>query len=83
MIGPGLDKYQAWVMNGDDEAHSNVFEPAFMALLSQLGFWAVMLAPEGDRLEAFVDAGPDDLVVMLRKCLCNFTECDGFLAIGT
>ncbi|WP_231409392.1 hypothetical protein [Ralstonia solanacearum] len=82
MTGPGLDKYQAWVVSGDDEAHSNVFEPAFMALLSQLGFWAVMLAPEGDRLEAFVDAGPDDLVAMLRKCLRDLTACDGFLAIG-
>lgn len=45
-------------------------------------FWAVMLAPEGDRLEAFVDAGPDDLVAMLRKCLRDLTACDGFLAIG-
>ncbi|MHA6912621.1 hypothetical protein ACQUJO_05695 [Ralstonia pseudosolanacearum] len=81
MTGRGLDKYQAWVMNGDDADHSNDFEPVFMALLSQLGFWAVMLAPEGDRLEAFFDAGPSDLAPILRKSLRDLTACEGFLAV--
>ncbi|MHA6853513.1 hypothetical protein [Ralstonia pseudosolanacearum] len=82
MTGHSLDKYQNWVMSDGDADQPNVFEKVFIELLSQLGFWAVMLAPEGDRLEAFVYAGPVDLVAMLRKCLRDLTACDGFLAIG-
>ncbi|MFV8631945.1 hypothetical protein ACNRDB_21070 [Ralstonia pseudosolanacearum] len=78
MAGHGLDKYQTWAANLDDSDHSNVFEKVFVVLLSQLGFWAVMLAPEGDRLEAFFDAGPSDLVTIFRKCLHDKAACEVF-----
>lgn len=82
MTGVGLDKYELWVKEGGTASQCSSFERGFVALLSKLRFWAVMFAPEGDRLAMFVTVGPDEMIGMLRGAVRDVTSSDGFLAIG-
>ncbi|WP_406806666.1 hypothetical protein [Burkholderia semiarida] len=82
MTGAGLDRYVSWVREHDEAAPLGVFEVSLVALLSKLHFWAVLCAPEGDRLATFVRVDALDMVKMLRRAVRDLTASEGFLATG-
>ncbi|WGS45459.1 hypothetical protein LFL97_22250 [Burkholderia sp. JSH-S8] len=82
MTGAGLDTYQLWVKEHDEVAPLGVFENSLVALLSRLHFWAVMCAPEGDRLATFVRVDALDAVLMLRRAARDLIASEGFLAVS-
>lgn len=82
MTGPTLDQYEEWAKASDDAAERHPFEVALLSLLGRLESWAVMFAPEGDRVGEFISVGPHDFVRMLRGSARDVTSGDGFVAIG-
>ena len=81
MTGRGLDAYQAWARDAGPTTPAHSFERAFQALLGQLGFWAVMLAPETDRLEQFISVRANDMTQLLRRNVGDLRSSRGFLAV--
>ncbi|MGA3984505.1 hypothetical protein ACI2VE_25530 [Ralstonia nicotianae] len=82
MTGVGLDKYQSWAVDMSSK-DSSVFEMGFCQLLNSLNFWAVMFAPEGERLGEVVAVDVDNLVQILRRCIRDLNVCEGFLAVNS
>lgn len=82
MTGAGLDRYQEWVAENGAVANYCSFESEFVRLLSELNFWAVMFAPENDRLGTFAMVSSGEAVEMLRRAVRDVASSDGFLAIG-
>ncbi|MBN3817275.1 hypothetical protein G3N57_11915 [Paraburkholderia sp. Se-20369] len=82
MTGAGLDRYVSWASEHDEAAPLGVFEHSLVAMLSKLDFWAVLCAPEGDRLATFVRVGALDMVQMLRRTARDLIASEGFLAIS-
>jgi len=82
MAGPGLDKYQQWAIQESITAPYGSFESSLVALLSKLGFWAVMFAPESDRLTTFAAVTPGQMIQMLRGAVRDVISSNGFLAIA-
>ncbi|HEF5875258.1 TPA: hypothetical protein SAY52_005958 [Burkholderia cenocepacia] len=82
MTGAGLDRYVSWAREHDEAAPLGVFEESLVAMLSKLHFWAVLCAPEGDRLETFVRVNALDMVQMLRRTARDLIASGGFLAIS-
>ncbi|VWD30841.1 hypothetical protein [Burkholderia contaminans] len=82
MTGAGLDRYLSWANEHDEAAPLGVFEGSLVAMLSQLHFWAVLCAPESDRLATFVRVGALDMVKMLRRTARDLIASEGFLAIS-
>ncbi len=81
MTGVGLDEYRSWLVGEEDFKKPNAFEVSLSGLLNILDFWAVMLAPEGERLGEVVVADVDNLLRMLRRCVRDQDVCEGFLAV--
>ncbi|MBB6583675.1 hypothetical protein [Ralstonia solanacearum] len=81
MTGVGLDEYRSWLVREEDFKKPNAFEVSLSGLLNILDFWAVMLAPEGERLGEVVVADVDNLLRMLRRCVRDLDVCEGFLAV--
>ncbi|MBA1362078.1 hypothetical protein [Burkholderia gladioli] len=77
--GPLIDKYQRWCSDGAEGVEN--FEIEFIDFLSRVNFWAVMFAPEGERLEDVVYLNFDELIPLLRKNVGDIPMSDGFLAI--
>ncbi|WP_186048835.1 hypothetical protein [Burkholderia gladioli] len=77
--GPLLDEYQKWCLVGAEGRDG--FEIEFIDFLSRIDFWAVMFAPEGERLEDVVYLGCDELIPLFRKNFGDISMSDGFLAI--
>src|ERR1700756_1648415 len=50
MTGPVLDTYEAWAKANRDAFASHALETGLTVLFEQLPFWALMFAPEGERL---------------------------------
>ncbi|MGA3979498.1 hypothetical protein ACI2UK_27060 [Ralstonia nicotianae] len=82
MTGVGLDKYQSWAVEMNSK-NSSLFEIGFCQLLNSLNFWAVMLAPEGERIGDVVAVDVDNLVQILRRCVRDLNMCEGFLAANS
>ncbi|WP_232441737.1 hypothetical protein [Burkholderia ubonensis] len=82
MTGAGLDKYLLWVKEHDEFAPPGVFENSLVELLKKLHFWAVLCAPEGDRLATFVRGSALDVVLMLRRAVRDLIASEGFLAVS-
>ncbi|WP_080410833.1 hypothetical protein [Burkholderia ubonensis] len=82
MTGAGLDKYLLWVKEHDEFAPPGVFENSLVELLNKLHFWAVLCAPEGDRLATFVRGSALDVVLMLRRAVRDLIASEGFLAVS-
>jgi len=82
MTGVGLDSYAAWVQTHDEQAPVAPFEAGLAALFGRVNFWAVMFAPEGDRLGKFVDVSVGELTHMLRRAVRDVAASAGFLAVG-
>lgn len=82
MVGPGLEKYRQWVIRESIAAPYGSFEGALVTLLGRLRFWAVMFAPESDRLATFVAVTPGQMIGMLRGAVCDVISNNGFLAIA-
>ncbi|WP_080485722.1 MULTISPECIES: hypothetical protein [Burkholderia cepacia complex] len=82
MTGAGLDKYLLWVKEHDEFAPLGVFENSLVEVLNKLHFWAVLCAPEGDRLATFVRGSALDVVLMLRRAVRDLIASEGFLAVS-
>ena len=81
MTGAGLEKYERWVAQSDTATPRGRFETAFATLLGRLRFWAVLLAPENDRLAKFSTVSSQEMLEMLRGAVRDLAASDGFLAI--
>lgn len=82
MTGAGLDSYASWAQAHDEQAPGTSFETGLVSLLGRLKFWAVMFAPEGDRLGKFVNVSVNELTHMLRREVRDVAASEGFLAVG-
>ncbi|MBU9382872.1 hypothetical protein [Burkholderia gladioli] len=77
--GPLLDEYQKWCSKRVEGC--DAFEFGFVDFLSRVDFWAVIFAPEGERLEDVVCLSCDELIPLLRRNVGDISVSDGFLAI--
>lgn len=82
MTGDGLDCYASWAKMHDEGASAASFETGLASLLGRLGFWAVVFAPEGERLGKLVKVSVDQLTHILRYEIRNLTASEGFLAVS-
>jgi hypothetical protein len=82
MTGPALDAYEVWAKSNSAVGESHVFETGLTALLVQLSFWALMFAPENDRLGAFVTVDACGAVHELRRGARDVVASKGFLAMS-
>ncbi|BCL90025.1 hypothetical protein ACNRD9_22755 [Ralstonia pseudosolanacearum] len=81
MTGAALDDYESWCQNSHDEVTESPLERGLVALLLQLDFWAILFAPEWDRLGEFVALNPENAVRHLQHGVRNLWDCPGFLAL--
>ncbi|MDF3082088.1 hypothetical protein KPB01_14220 [Burkholderia sola] len=81
MTGDALSSYVSWGKTHHDEEAFFPLELGFVALLRQLRFWAVLFAPEGERVGEVTALSPEDTVRLLRCSVHNMAECPGFLAL--
>ena len=83
MTGDALEAYERWSkVNASSPARSSL-EVELGVLLTRLNFWALMFAPEGDRLRGIATVTAGDAVRMLRHGLSDVSECEGFLAVSS
>jgi hypothetical protein len=82
MTGPTLDAYEAWAKANRDVAESHAFESGLAALLARLPFWALMFAPEGERLGNFVTVDMRQVMQELRRGASDVSASGGFLAMS-
>jgi hypothetical protein len=82
MTGPGLDQYQEWVREHSQNASArHALEDGLLIFCSKARCSAVMFAPEGDRLEMFLDVAKSELVDLLRKNVVDLAASPGFLSV--
>lgn len=81
MIGGALDAYELWARKNAAFATWSSLESQLLALLDRLNFWAVMFAPEGDRLGSVVAGDAGDAIRMLRSGVSDVSTSGGFLVI--
>lgn len=79
--GPGLDSYVSWAEINRDASSAHPFEAGLRALLSELEFWALIFAPEGERLGGISSTVADSAVRMLREGTSDLSLCTGFLVV--
>jgi hypothetical protein len=82
MTGPALDAYEAWA-KANRTPGSHVFETGIAALLGQLSFWALLFAPESDRLGALVATDACGAIHELRRGVSDVAASAGFLAMSS
>ena len=79
--GAIVDEYEDWINNNSIlTKDTHVVEVWLLKIISEVGWGAIMFAPEGDRLEDFFDVSCSDLIVLIRKNVKNMWESKGFLA---
>lgn len=84
MTGPGLDQYQEWVrLHSPNGGARHPLEDGLLNFFSKARFSAVMFAPEGDRLQRFLDVAKSEFVDLLRKNVVDLAESPGFLSVLT
>ncbi|WP_423394988.1 hypothetical protein [Burkholderia sp. LMG 21824] len=83
MTGAALRSYASWSKTPHDEAEFVPLELGFVTLLRQFSFWAVLFAPEGERVGEVAALGTEDTVRLLRCGVQSMAECPGFLALST
>jgi hypothetical protein len=83
MTGPALDTYEAWAKGNRDSSESHAFEVRLVALLERSHFWALMFAPEGERLGSFVTVDASRAVRELRRGASDVATSGGFLAVSS
>ncbi|WP_080002619.1 hypothetical protein [Burkholderia ubonensis] len=82
MTGAALSNYASWSKAHHDEAAFVPLELGFVTLLRQLRFWAVLFAPEGERVGEVAALSAEDTVRLLRCGVQSIAECPGFLALS-
>ncbi|WP_080404094.1 hypothetical protein [Burkholderia ubonensis] len=82
MTGAALSSYASWSKTHHDEAAFVPLELGFVTLLRQLRFWAVLFAPEGERVGEVAALSAEDTVRLLRCGAQSIAECPGFLALS-
>ncbi|MCA8256713.1 hypothetical protein LGM89_25895 [Burkholderia sp. AU31624] len=82
MTGAALSSYASWSQTHHDEAAFVPLELGFVTLLRQLCFWAVLFAPEGERVGEIAALSAEDTVRLLRHGVQSIAECPGFLALS-
>ncbi|WP_321861548.1 hypothetical protein [Burkholderia cenocepacia] len=82
MTGATVSSYASWGKTHHDEAAFVPLELGFVTLLRQLSFWAVLFAPEGERVGEVAALSPEDTVHLLRCGVKSIAECPGFLALS-
>lgn len=81
MTGQMLDNYEGWVhVNDIDTAEFHPFETGLLELVRQAGVSSILFAPEGERLENFVNISRSGITGLLRTNVKNIDESKGFLA---
>ncbi|MBY0574290.1 MAG: hypothetical protein K2P84_11470 [Undibacterium sp.] len=81
MAGQMLDNYEEWVHTNDiDTAEFHPFETGLLELVRQAGISSILFAPEGERLENFVNINRSGITGLLRANVKNLDESKGFLA---
>jgi len=83
MTGPALDAYEVWAKANRKALELHTFEAGLAALLGQASFWAVMFAPEGERLGVRVTVGVHEALRELRQGASDVSASEGFLAMST
>lgn len=80
MEGLALDRYEEF-LQGDEESQAEVseFEHGFLSLLDKLSGVAVMFAPEGERLDEYMETSRDELILLLRAHARDVHASVGFL----
>lgn len=79
MTGPHLDAYEIWAMANLEACEKHALEAALATLLENSSFWAVMFAPEGERLGVFGSADVRKAVRELRRGASDVVASEGFL----
>lgn len=68
-------------MENRDDSGLHAFESRLTGILEQLHFWALMFAPEGERLGSFVVADVGQAMQELRRGAYDIALSGGFLAV--
>jgi hypothetical protein len=82
MTGAALSSYASWSKTHRDEAAFVPLELGFVTLLRQLRFWAVLFAPEGERVGEVAALSAENTVRLLRRGVRSIAESPGFLALS-
>lgn len=80
MTGCALDAYEQWAQENVSSPDLSEFEQGLAALLHRLQFWALVFAPESDRLEETVTVDVKEVIQKMRRGAEKVWDCDGFLA---
>ena len=82
MDGTGVEVYETWVrgLREDAPLGAHPFEAGLMSFLDHVGMCAVMLAPDNDKLEDFVELQVPGLIELLRSNMRNLEVARGFVA---
>lgn len=83
MVGPALDDYEVWAQSNREFPDLHTFEFGMVALLEKASFWALMFAPEGERLSSYLTADVHEAVMQLRYGASDVSSSEGFLAISS
>lgn len=83
MTGPALDTYEAWAKANREVSESHALEAGLAGLLGQASFWAVMFAPEGERLGVHFTVSVREAVQELRRGAGDVSASEGFLAMSS
>lgn len=86
MYGDGVDAYAAWLTQAEKEAIADgaphPFEQGLARLLESLHPWALLFAPESDRLDAYLTVDAAGAISLLRHHIRFQEMSDGFLALA-
>lgn len=80
MTGEAIDAYEEWLAVTNcsiDELHT--IEKGLLQLIEQVGGVAIMIAPEGDRVNEFIIGEHVELIAKIRYTIKNLIDSDGFL----
>lgn len=85
--GDGVDAYAVWLMQTEEEALAegtlHPFEQGLARLLESVHLWALLFAPESDRLDAYLTGDAAGVISLLRHHIRFQEMSDGFLALAS
>lgn len=81
VTGPALDTYETWAKANCAAPGSNPVENGLLTLFERSAFWALMFAPEGERLGSFLSVDARGAIEALRRGVSDVSASEGFLAV--